>query len=82
MNLQAIATAAADQADDFLQGVNSPTEAKPVILEWLADQYPQLPPADRPKVVQALLAILDREDFFAVAGSKDSWAEEQTEGSE
>ena len=56
MNLQAIISAAADEADGFLHGVVNPVEAKPLIVEWLADNQPGLTAPDRQKVVQGLLA--------------------------
>ena len=64
MKLQAIISAAADEADGFLGGVTSPAEARPLIVEWLTDNQPGLTAPDRQKVVQDLLALLEREGFF------------------
>lgn len=64
MNLQAIIAAAADEADEFLSGVNNAAEARPAIQEWLADNHPELAADDRQKVLQGLVALLDREGFF------------------
>ena len=78
-SLQYIVNTAADEADDFLRGVTSVSEAKPVILEWLADRHPGLPPPERQKIVQGLLALLDREGFFEATCIGDSWEGESGE---
>ena len=78
MKLQAIISAAADEADGFLGGVTSPAEARPLILEWLTDNQPGLTAPDRQKVVQDLLAVLEREGFFELAG-REVTGEPETE---
>ena len=72
MNLPSIISAAADEADGFLGGVTSPNEAKPLIVEWLTDNQPGLTAPDRQQVVQGLLALLEREGFFAGTNARDS----------
>lgn len=72
--IQSVINAAADEADSLLDGVASPAEAKPMILEWLADNYPDLPPDQRHAAVRGIVSVLDREGFFdthAQANSTD-----------
>lgn len=76
MNLQAIIDAAANDADDYLAGVTSMTEARPAIRDFLDEHYPDLQPVDVPRVVAGVLAILDDEGFFGTTGAKDAWAGE------
>lgn len=82
MNLQAIIDAAADDADDFLSGVTSMTEARPAIRDYLEQNHPDLAAADVQRVIAGVLAILDDEGFFGITGGTDSWAEESGGGSD
>lgn len=75
MNLHAIIDEVADEADDFLAGANNRSEARAGIAERLTIGYPQLPPADRAKVTEAVMAILEEEDFF-VGGAGAAYAGE------
>ncbi len=72
-SVQAVINAAADEADSLLEGIATPTEAKPLLKEWLAEHHPAIPLPERDAVVAGILALLEREGFFQVgAGSADS----------
>jgi hypothetical protein len=72
MNVQDIINAAADDADDFLAGVSSMTEARPAIREYLKAHNHKLTPTDEARVIAGLLAILEEEGFFeAAAGAEE-----------
>jgi hypothetical protein len=71
MSVQDIIDAAADDADEFLAGVSSMTEARPVIREYLKTNHPPLAPADEARVIAGLLAILEEEGFFESAAGDD-----------
>lgn len=72
--VQSIINAAADEADSLLDGVASPTEAKPLILDWLVDAYPELSQEQRHSVVRGIISILNREGFFEPPARSDSWS--------
>lgn len=61
---QAVINAAADAADEILEGATSPAEAKPLLLEWISEYDPALAPTDRQQIAIAVLALLEREGFF------------------
>jgi hypothetical protein len=79
MDLEAIINAAADDADGFLAGVGSMTEARPAIRDYLKENYPKLGPVEVQRVTAGLLALLDDEGFFEAAGGGDAWSEETGE---
>lgn len=72
MSVQDIINAAADDADSFLSGVSSMTEARPAIRDYLKAHHPQLAPADEARVIAGLLAVLEEEGFFEAAAGDDS----------
>ncbi len=76
MNIQEIINTVADDADDFLSGVSSMTEARPAIREYLKSSYPKLSTEEGVRVVAGILAILGEEGFFEGSGKGDSWADE------
>jgi hypothetical protein len=76
MNLQDIINAAADDADEFLRGVRTMTEARPAIREYLAANHPKLSPGDSARVIAGLLAVLEEEGFFEAKTDGDMWSEE------
>jgi len=80
-NLQAVINFAADEADSLLDGVATPAEAKPVLMDWLADTHPTLQQTERLQVVAGVLEILGRESFFPTAGTGDN-ADEPAEADE
>jgi len=71
MSVQEIINAAADDADDFLAGVSSMTEARPAIRDYLKARHPSLAPPDEARVIAGLLALLEEEGFFASAAGDD-----------
>jgi hypothetical protein len=73
MDLKAIINAVADEADDFLVGISSKSEARTAILAYLSDNYPDLNPGDSARVTSGLLSILDNEGFFDARGPRDVW---------
>lgn len=66
MDLERIINEAADEADEVLAGVRVPKEARPVILEWIAERHPELSSPDRAKVSAGVFSILQGEGFFDV----------------
>jgi hypothetical protein len=64
MDLSPIIQEIASQADDFLAGASSREQGRAGIAELLTLDYPQLNPADRKTVTDAVMAILEDEDFF------------------
>ncbi len=73
INVQAVINAAADEADNLLEGVANAAEAKPLLREWLADNHPSIPKAERDKIVVGVIGLLEREGFFGSSGHGDSW---------
>ena len=82
MDLKAIINAVADEADDFLAGVSSKSEARTTVLTYLSDNYPDLSPGDAARVTSGLLTLLENEGFFDISASGDSWGEDGEEGSD
>ena len=68
-NLQAVINLAADEADSLLDGVATPAEARPVLMDWLADNHPSLRKAEHLQIVSGVLALLEREGFFTGTGT-------------
>ena len=73
MDLNAIISAVADQADELLAGVATMTEAWPAIREYLKGKHPKLGVLDVQRVTAGVLAILEEEGFFEVGATNDSW---------
>jgi hypothetical protein len=81
MSLKPIIDDIADQADDFLDGVTTRSDARAVISEQLTIQYPRLSGAERGKVVDGVLAVLDSEEFFGSGvGSAVEDADSEVDG--
>jgi hypothetical protein len=64
MDLHSIVDEIASQADDFLAGSADRKEARAGIEELLNADYPRLSPAERRKVADDVMAILENEGFF------------------
>lgn len=79
MNLNAIIDKVADEADDFLAGASNRSEARAGIAELLNADYPQLSPADKARVTDGVMAILEDEDFFAGVGAGPGAAENEAD---
>jgi hypothetical protein len=54
----------ANEADDLLAGAGNRKEARADLAELLDADHPKLSPADRKKVIEGVIAILDKEGFF------------------
>jgi hypothetical protein len=83
MDLPSIIDEIASQADDFLDGAANRKEARAGIDELLNADYPQLSPAERKKVAEGVLAILENEGFFefgASGGSRGQTGDESANG--
>ncbi len=80
-NVHAVINAAADEADNLLEGVTKPAEARPLLLEWLAENHSGLDPAQRETVTAEVLALLEKEGFF-VGGGPDQDEPDPDDGSE
>ena len=65
----------ANRADEFLSDVRTRAEARAGIKELLAADYPSLAPPDAAGVVDGVMAVLEREDFFGVEFVGDPLAE-------
>jgi len=76
MTLSDIINDIADQADDFLDGVTKRDEARAAISEQITISYPKLNGAERTKVTEGVLAILNEEGFFELGSSSTGDAEE------
>ena len=63
-DLRPIIDEIASQADDFLAGSTDRVHARAGIAELLNMDYPDLAAADRKTVSEAVMAILEAEDFF------------------
>lgn len=75
MELDAIIDAAANEADEFLVGISTMTEARPAIRDYLAKKHSNLAPGEIQRVTAGVLAILEEEGFFAAKKSEDSWTD-------
>lgn len=64
MDLSSIIDEIASQADDFLAGAADRRESRAGIAELINADYPELKPPDRKKVADAVMAVLEEEDFF------------------
>jgi monomeric isocitrate dehydrogenase len=82
MDLKPIINAVADEADDLLAGVSKKNEARIVLLDYLADNHPDLSPGDSARVASGVLALLDQEGFFEISAGAESWDEGAGEADE
>ena len=64
MDLRPIINDIADHADDFLDGVTDRQSAHAGIAEFITLEYNQLAATDRKTVTDAVMAILEDENFF------------------
>ena len=64
MNLKPIINQIADEADDFLEGANSPEQARAAISEMITMHFPHLSGSDRAQVIQGVMTLLENEGFF------------------
>ena len=81
MDLRGIINEIAGQADDFLDGAANRVEARASITEQVNAAHPELSPADRRKVADGVMAILEGEGFFAAGRDpRGAQAEDQENG--
>ncbi|HUJ43950.1 MAG TPA: hypothetical protein VLW52_10115 [Opitutaceae bacterium] len=83
MNLHRIVDEIASQADDFLAGFANRKEARAGIDELINADFPQLSPAERKKVADDVMAVLENEGFFefgAAGGSRGESDDERENG--
>ena len=64
MSLKPVIDDIADQADDFLEGVTTPADARSAISEQLTIKYPSLSSPERARVIDGVLMLLISEGFF------------------
>lgn len=82
MNLSAIIQEIASQADDFLAGASNREQGRAGISELITADYPQLNPGDRKKVTDAVMAILEDEDFFGTEFAGGAFDDDDSEDEE
>jgi len=75
-DLRPIIDEIASQADDFLAGSTDRAHARAGIAELLNMDYSALAPADRATVTEAVMAVLEAEDFFGTEFVGDPFAED------
>ena len=83
MDLRSIIDGIASQADDFLAGAANRKEARAGIDELINADYPRLSAAERKKVAEDVMAILDNEGFFefgSSGGSRGTSDDESADG--
>jgi hypothetical protein len=64
MHLRPLIDEIASQADDFLAGILDRSQARASTDEFIQLDYPRLAAADRKRVVDGVMAILEDEGFF------------------
>ena len=82
MDLDAIIDDIADRADDFLEGFSNRKDAQAGVREMITVEYPTLAPADREKVADGVMRILEKEGFFERTSANGAWGDNQDEGEE
>lgn len=73
MNVQAIINTTADDADEFLAGISTMTEARAAIREHLKARHPELTPDESTRATAGILAILEEEGFFDGTAGAESF---------
>lgn len=71
----------AARADDFLAGTTDRSQARAGISELLTMDYSFLEPSDRALVVDAVMRVLQDEDFFGTEYVGDPFSEDDPEDS-
>jgi hypothetical protein len=71
----------ADEADDFLEGVTSKEQARAAISEMITLRAAQVSGAERQKITDGVMAVLENEGFFesfrgGTAGEDDDESDE------
>ena len=81
-DLSAIIAEIADQADDFLAGATDRAQARAGIAELINMDYHELGTAERVEVTQAVMAILEAEEFFGIEFVGDPFSDDAPEGND
>ncbi len=71
MSLKPVIDDIANQADSFLDGVTTRSDARAAISEQLTIKYRTLSGIERSKVIDGVFAILDAEGFFTFGVGAD-----------
>jgi hypothetical protein len=79
IDLRPIIDEIASQADDFLDGVADRAQARAGIAELLTMDYADLTPAQRTKVTDGVIAVLEAEDFFGTEFVGDAFKDDDGE---
>jgi hypothetical protein len=82
MDLPSIIDDIANRADDFLVERSDRKDARESIAALLADEHPAMLPKDRKTVIDGVIAVLEREDFFGTEFAGDSWNDSDDEAGE
>ncbi len=69
----------ASRADDFLEGTHDRRQARAGIEEFLTLEHSELPPPDRKKVVDGVMAVLEAEDFFGTEFVGDPFQDDDSD---
>ena len=79
MNLQSIIDHLANDADSFLAGTTSREQARAGIAEFLTIEYSGLVAADRKTITDAVIAMLEQDDFFGTEFVGNPFADDPDE---
>jgi len=79
MDLRPIIDEIASHADDLLPGAKSRDRGRTDIAELIVAEYPNLGRADRKKVVDGVMAVLEHEDFFGTQYATGAFDEDDSE---
>jgi hypothetical protein len=66
----------ANQADEFLADAKDRKQARAGIEEFITLEHAGLPPGDRKKVVEGVMAVLEQEDFFGTDFAGDAFRDD------
>jgi hypothetical protein len=78
-DLNPIVSEIADRADNVLAGATNRAQARAGISELITVDYGFLTPPERKEVTDAVMAILEHEDFFGTEYVGDPFADEEGE---
>jgi hypothetical protein len=80
IDLRPIIDDIANRADEFLADAKNRAQGRAGIEEFITMEHAELGPIDRKKVVDGVMAILDKEDFFDPEFVGDPFKDDETEG--
>ena len=79
IDLRPIIEEIAFQADEFLEGASNREQARAGISELITLDYAELTPAQRTKVTDGVMNVLENEDFFGVEYVGDAFKDDENE---